>query len=364
MNNRHGGHLRISQLLKQYGGFTAVDRIDLEVTPGEFFSLLGPSGCGKTTTLRMIAGFEQPNDGVIYLDDVDLSETAPHQRNVNTVFQSYALFPHLTVGDNVAFGLRFSNVPKAEIPQRVRDALDMVQLAHLIDRKPGRLSGGEQQRVALARALVLNPALLLLDEPLGALDAKLKKGLRIELKQIQERVGITFVYVTHDQEEALALSDRMGVMNCGRIEQVGPPRQVYEEPVSTFVADFLGVANVLKARVTANSFEGGCRIALGPHELAATAGNIDAAGDIQIVVRPERVLVAGPERTGPNRLSGTIVRQVYSGPTTQLFVRLEGGEMLQAMVSNRGQEAGYAQGDPVSLSIPPDALRILRSSPN
>src|SRR6201993_831527 len=214
---------------------------------GEFFSMLGPSGCGKTTTLRLIAGFEQPTRGQILLDGNNMAYTPPHKRNVNMVFQNYALFPHLNVFDNVAFGLRRDKRPKAEIRTRVAEALELVQLTGLEKRKPGQMSGGQQQRVALARALVLKPAVLLLDEPLGALDAKLRKQLQVELKALQQQVGITFVYVTHDQEEALTMSDRIAVMSQGIVEQVGTPREVYDEPTTEFVADFLGISNMISA---------------------------------------------------------------------------------------------------------------------
>jgi spermidine/putrescine transport system ATP-binding protein len=241
-----GGHIDIVDLTKRFGEVTAVDNVSLEIASGEFFSLLGPSGCGKTTTLRMIAGFEKPTAGRIVLDGVDMQFTPPYKRNVNTVFQSYALFPHLNVADNVAFGLRRQRVGKHELRRRVAEALDLVQLGGLARRKPSQLSGGQQQRVALARALVLGPAVLLLDEPLGALDARLRRRLQIELKALQKNVGITFVYVTHDQEEALTMSDRIAVMNGGRVEQVADPRAVYEAPRSEFVADFLGVSNLME----------------------------------------------------------------------------------------------------------------------
>ena len=227
-----GGEIRLVGLVKRFEDVTAVDGIDLDVPGGEFFALLGPSGCGKTTTLRLVAGFEQPTDGRILLDGVDMARTPPHKRKVNTVFQSYALFPFLNVADNVAFGLRFQDVDKAEARRRVAEALALVQLQGLERRRPAQLSGGQQQRVALARALVLNPSVLLLDEPLGALDAKLRKALQVELKALQEAVGITFVYVTHDQEEALTMSDRLAVMAGGRIEQVGPPTELYEAPAT------------------------------------------------------------------------------------------------------------------------------------
>src|ERR1700759_5285107 len=231
------------------GGHAAVDGIDLDIASGEFFSLLGPSGCGKTTTLRLIAGFEQPTSGRIMLDGVDVSGVPPHRRNVNTVFQSYALFPFLSVSDNVAFGLKHRDVSKTELNRRVGEALELVKMTSFAKRRPGQLSGGQQQRVALARALVLNPAVLLLDEPLGALDAKLRRSLKVELKALQERVGITFLYVTHDQEEALTMSDRLAVMHEGRLAQVGTPREVYDAPASTYVADFLGVSNLMAVDV-------------------------------------------------------------------------------------------------------------------
>src|SRR5712691_3316582 len=238
-----GGEVQLVDLVKRFGDFTAVDGVNLHMPAGEFFSLLGPSGCGKTTSLRLIAGFERPTDGQILLDGVDMAETPPHKRNVNTVFQNYALFPHLDVYDNVAFGLRYKDVAKHDMRKRVLDALALVRLEGYEKRRPSQLSGGQQQRVALARALILNPAVLLLDEPLGALDAKLRKALQIELKGLQEQIGITFLYVTHDQEEALTMSDRMAVMSNGRIEQVGSPADVYERPATSFVAGFVGVSN-------------------------------------------------------------------------------------------------------------------------
>ena len=241
-----GGEVQLVDLVKRFGDFTAVSGINLQMPPGEFFSLLGPSGCGKTTSLRMIAGFERPTEGQILLDGVDMAQTPPHKRNVNTVFQNYALFPHLTVEENVAFGLRYKKASKQETKERVGRALELVQLGGFAKRRPTQLSGGQQQRVALARALILNPAVLLLDEPLGALDAKLRKRLQIELKALQEEVGITFIYVTHDQEEALTMSDRIAVMSQGQVEQVGPPQEIYEQPRTAYVADFLGVSNLME----------------------------------------------------------------------------------------------------------------------
>src|SRR5690348_15038933 len=239
------GHLVLRSLVKRFGDAVAVDQLDLDIAPGEFFSLLGASGCGKTTTLRMVAGFERPDEGAILLDGRDLTDVSPHRRPVNTVFQSYALFPFLDVRDNVAFGLKYHHLTRQQERERVGRALDLVEMGRFSSRKPHQLSGGQQQRVALARALVLEPTVLLLDEPMGALDAKLRKALQLELKSIQERFGITFVYVTHDQEEALTMSDRIAVMSGGRVEQIATPAAMYEEPQTVFVADFLGVSNLM-----------------------------------------------------------------------------------------------------------------------
>jgi spermidine/putrescine transport system ATP-binding protein len=354
-----GGEVRLVGLEKRFEDVTAVAGIDLDVPGGEFFALLGPSGCGKTTTLRLVAGFEQPTAGRILLDGVDLARTPPHKRKVNTVFQSYALFPFLDVADNVAFGLRFQDVGKAEARRRVAEALALVQLQGLERRRPAQLSGGQQQRVALARALVLSPSVLLLDEPLGALDAKLRKALQVELKALQETVGITFIYVTHDQEEALTMSDRLAVMAGGRIEQVGAPAQLYEEPATTYVAGFLGVANLFPA--TAKGADGGgrCRLRLGDFDLEAAGGDTAASGEVRVVIRPERVQLEPYGSSGPNRVPGMVERLVYQGPATQLVVRLANGESLQALVQNQGQPLTWQQGTAIAVHLPADALRVL-----
>jgi spermidine/putrescine transport system ATP-binding protein len=354
-----GGEVRLVGLVKRFDDVTAVDGIDLEIPGGEFFALLGPSGCGKTTTLRLVAGFEQPTAGRILLDGVDMARTPPHKRRVNTVFQSYALFPFLSVADNVAFGLRFQDVGKAEARRRVAEALALVQLQGLERRRPAQLSGGQQQRVALARALVLNPSVLLLDEPLGALDAKLRKALQVELKALQEAVGVTFVYVTHDQEEALTMSDRLAVMAGGRIEQVGAPAELYEAPANTYVAGFLGVANLMAAVSNPIPDGGGCRLRLGEFELEAAAGHTGASGQVRVVIRPERVLLEPYGSAGPNRMPAMVERLVYQGPATQLVVRLANGEPLQALIQNQGQDLPWRQGSAVAVHLPPDALRVL-----
>jgi spermidine/putrescine transport system ATP-binding protein len=356
---RGGGHVRLEGLEKRFNEVVAVDGIDLDIPSGEFFSLLGPSGCGKTTTLRMIGGFERPDEGRILLDGRDMAQTPPHKRPVNTVFQNYALFPHLSVADNVVFGLRLQRTGRDEARRRVSEALRLVRLEGYEERRPTQLSGGQQQRVALARALVLNPSVLLLDEPLGSLDAKLRKALQIELKSIQEEVGITFIYVTHDQEEALTMSDRIAVMSNGKVVQVGPPQEVYEAPATAYVADFLGVSNLMDARAEGAEADGRCRVRLGEFALVAAAGETDASGDVKMVIRPERIQVEDGRTDGENRIPGMVERTVYLGPTMQVIVQLPEGRVVQAMIPNRGEEHGFAQGAAVTLHLPPEDLRVL-----
>jgi spermidine/putrescine transport system ATP-binding protein len=356
-----GGEVTLVALTKQFADVTAVDGIDLQVASGEFFSLLGPSGCGKTTTLRMVAGFEQPTSGEIRLDGDDMAARPAHKRNVNTVFQSYALFPHLKVADNIAFGLKRAGVNRGEVRKRVAEAVELVQLTGLEKRKPAQLSGGQQQRVALARALVLKPAVVLLDEPLGALDAKLRRALQIELKALQEQIGLTFVYVTHDQEEALTMSDRLAVMNKGKIEQLGTPKDVYSEPATTFVADFLGISNLMAGQARGRAGEA-CAVSLGDFELRAACGDLDTQGATKLVIRPERVRLEAREfarSEDENRLPGMVERVVYMGAANHVLVRLAHGELITALVQDTGEAPRYAQGDPVSVHFPPDALRVL-----
>jgi len=357
-----GGEVELVNLVKAFGAARAVDGINLHIPGGEFFSLLGSSGCGKTTTLRMIAGFEKPTSGQILLDGVDMTGTPPHKRHVNTVFQSYALFPHLNVYDNVAFGLRRSKVGDEDVKRRVGEALELVQLTGFEKRKPAQMSGGQQQRVALARALVLKPAVLLLDEPLGALDAKLRKALQIELKQLQQQVGITFIYVTHDQEEALTMSDRIAVMSHGRVEQVAPPEEIYEAPSTVFVADFLGVSNLMMAMAEGADAEGRCRVRLGEFELRAGRGDQSMSGATKITIRPERVRLENHGSSGENRIPGMVERWVYLGNAVQLIVRLATGEKIQVLVQNTGDSIPFAQGTPVHAHLPADALRVLVDS--
>jgi spermidine/putrescine transport system ATP-binding protein len=293
------------------------------------------------------------------LDGIDVSAVPPHKRNVNTVFQSYALFPFLTVYDNVAFGLRNKRLPKAELDQRVYSALELVHLRQFERRRPGQLSGGQQQRVALARALVLQPAVLLLDEPLGALDAKLRRSLKVELKALQEQVGITFLYVTHDQEEALTMSDRLAVMRDGKIVQLGTPSDVYEEPADTYVADFLGASNLMEVDVVSRGPGARCEVRLGDTVLTAEHGGLDAPDRSHAVIRPERIKIEDFDTPGPNRVPAMVERLIYLGSATQVFLRLAAGCDVQVLMNNDGALQKLAQGTPVQAYLAPDALRVL-----
>jgi len=306
----------------------------------------------------MIAGFERPTEGQILLDEVDMAQTPPHKRDVNTVFQNYALFPHLTVEENVAFGLKYQKANKDETRKRVGDALELVQMSQFAKRRPNQLSGGQQQRVALARALILNPKVLLLDEPLGALDAKLRKRLQIELKALQEEVGITFIYVTHDQEEALTMSDRIAVMSQGRVEQVGAPKDIYESPATAYVADFLGVSNLMDA-AAGGVANGGCKVSLGDFELIAGQGDADTAGAAKITIRPERVEIEAQGTTGENRIPGMVERTVYVGSILQVILHIATGQTIQAWTPNTGAIPPYSSGDAVAVHFPRESLRVL-----
>jgi spermidine/putrescine transport system ATP-binding protein len=359
---RSSGAISVHGLRKEFEGVTAVDGIDVEIGAGEFFTLLGPSGCGKTTTLRMLAGFEQPTDGQILLDGVDVAQTPAHKRPVNTVFQNYALFPHLDVRKNVEYGLRWrKDVDSKTRAARVARALELVRLTEYAKRRPHQMSGGQQQRVALARALVLEPSVLLLDEPLGALDAKLRHSLRAELTSLQRNVGITFVFVTHDQEEALEMSDRLAVMDGGRIAQLGTPLQVYQEPCSEFVADFLGVANLMDVECLTGS--GATRtVRFGDFTLEAQVPDGCKAGPGRAIIRPECVEVGERGRDGGNRVPGMVDRAVFLGSTTQVSVRLPHGAVVQSLVTNASIHSGFTSGQAVSVHLPSEALRVLSTS--
>jgi spermidine/putrescine transport system ATP-binding protein len=343
---------------KRFGGFTAVDDLTLQIGRAEFFSLLGPSGCGKTTTLRIVAGFEQPTAGAVRLDGTDVARVPPYRRNVNTVFQSYALFEHLDVAENVAFGLRRRKVPKAEIARRVGEALELVALGTRARDRPAQLSGGMRQRVALARALVNRPSVLLLDEPLGALDLQLRKQMQVELKRIQREVGITFVYVTHDQEEALAMSDRIAVMSDGVVQQLGQPEDIYEHPGKAFVAGFIGISNLLPATVE----NGGVRLRTGVLIPAPVPDGVAHGTDVQLSVRPEKLLVDELE-DGMAAVEGTIAERVYMGTATQLIVELAPGSRLVALEQNTARARAddrWELGDRVRIGWWPEHGQVLR----
>jgi spermidine/putrescine transport system ATP-binding protein len=346
---------------------TAVDDLSLEIGEGEFFTLLGPSGCGKTTTLRMVAGFEEPSDGQVLIDGDDVVGLPPYRRPTNTVFQSYALFPHLSVHDNVAFGLKRKGTEKAEIERRVTEELDRVGLAAEAQRRPAQLSGGQQQRVALARALVNLPKVLLLDEPLGALDLKLRKGLQVQLKRIQREVGITFVYVTHDQEEALTMSDRIAVMDRGRIEQVGDPEEVYDRPASAFVAGFIGVSNLMPGKVSKAGGKGEVELDSGV-TVGADAGEFAEGEQIHAVVRPEKLLITPAEDkampTLPN-VEGMVESSLYLGTATQMLVRLPDGVVMTVLSPNSDEEERRHMpggGAKVRLSWAPEHMHLVQGN--
>jgi putative spermidine/putrescine transport system ATP-binding protein len=330
-----GSAVRLEGVVKRFGDVVAVDGVDLEVREGEFFSLLGPSGSGKTTCLRMIAGFERPTEGRVLLGGVDVGDLPPYERDVNTVFQDYALFPHMTVAENVGYGLMVRRAPKAERAARAEEALGMVRLAGFGDRKPAQLSGGQRQRVALARALVMRPQVLLLDEPLGALDLKLRQAMQVELKEIQQVVGLTFIYVTHDQEEALTMSDRLAVFNDGRVEQVGTPAEVYERPDTGFVAGFVGVSNVLEG-------DAATAIVGSPHPVTIRPEKIHLALDVNSAVAE-----------GECTATGVVTKVVYLGAVTRYTVTLdEGGELvvMQQNLRTSSMEALQVQGRRVRLT--------------
>jgi spermidine/putrescine transport system ATP-binding protein len=358
------GALSLTGLVKRFGEEVAVDGLDLEIGEGEFFSLLGSSGCGKTTTLRMIAGFEQPDEGSIVLDGRDLSQVPPHKRPVNTVFQSYALFPFLDVHDNVAFGLRYQRASGDDVRRRVGAALELVQMGSMAKRKPHQLSGGQQQRVALARALVLEPTVLLLDEPMGALDAKLRKQLQLELRSLQRTVGTTFVYVTHDQDEALTMSDRLAVLEKGKVMQVGTPSDVYSAPDNTHVATFLGSTNLWAGHVV-SADSSGLRCSVAGVELRVDGGTARAGEPVSVMVRPERVEVApdGEGVRGDNVLRGRVGTLTFRGAHTNVGLEC-GGLHLEAEVANVAGEPPpwLVEGGDVIVQLSPRALRVLETT--
>ena len=358
--NSARGDLQLTRLTKEYGDFKAVDDLTLTIPEGSFFALLGPSGCGKTTTLRMVAGLEEPTVGSIHLGSTDITTTKPYQRPINTVFQNYALFPHLTIFENIAFGLRRRGIK--DVDAQVNKVLDLVELPHLATRKPTQLSGGQQQRIALARAIVNRPALLLLDEPLGALDLKLRRQMQIELKWIQKEVGLTFVHVTHDQEEAMTMADTIAVMNEGKIEQMGSPADLYDNPKTAFVANFLGQSNLIKGAVTGNDGDSliaelfGQKISLPKSRSHAVDSSIYAG------IRPEKFRISRLDTpvTG-NVLSGGQIEDVsYIGVSTQYQVKMPWGQELMVFEQNDDGVAPFDKGDAVNISWAPIFTFALR----
>jgi spermidine/putrescine transport system ATP-binding protein len=358
--------VRLSQVVKRFGDVPAVDGIDIEIRDGEFFSLLGPSGCGKTTTLRMIGGFEQPTSGLIELQGQDVTWLPPYRRNVNTVFQNYALFPHLTIFENVAFGLRRKHVPDADVRARVRDMLRLVELPGYEARRPNQISGGQAQRVALARALINRPAVLLLDEPLGALDLKLRKQMQVELKRIQQEVGITFIYVTHDQEEAMTMSDRIAVMRRGRFEQLGDPEALYERPSTRFVAGFLGVSNLLPGRIEPSGGSYAVVRLADETRLRVPRAMTNGASDVEVGVRPEkiRMAAAGESQGDANVLVGTVRDASYLGVSTQYIVEAAGQRLTvyEQNVERTVHGSLHRPGEEVRLTWSPDHTFVIAAS--
>ena len=353
--------VRLVGVTKTFGpDVIAVDHIDLEVVDGEFFSLLGPSGCGKTTTLRMIGGFEEPTSGLIELNGEDVTWLPPYKRNVNTVFQNYALFPHLTIFENVAFGLRRKKVSDSDVKERVAQMLELVELRGFDKRKPGQISGGQAQRVALARALINRPAVLLLDEPLGALDLKLRKQMQIELKRIQQEVGITFIYVTHDQEEAMTMSNRIAVMNRGRYEQLGTPEDLYERPKTRFVASFLGASNLLHGKVVGTDGDYGTVRLDDSSTVRVPRVQLEGRTEVDVGVRPEKIRLVAAETeatAGANRLPGRVRSTAYMGVSTQYLVDLQNGNVVAVYEQNiaRAESSSLMRpGQDVTLAWSPD----------
>jgi len=354
--------IEIAGVSKVYdGGVRAVDTIEMDISQGEFFSLLGPSGCGKTTTLRMIAGFETPDVGAIRVDGDDITHVPAHKRDMGMVFQNYALFPHRTVAENVAFGLRMRGMDKATIASKVKAALEMVELAGLEDRRPGQLSGGQQQRVALARAIVIEPRVLLCDEPLGALDKKLRQQMQFELKQLQKTLGLTLVFVTHDQEEALAMSDRIAVMNCGRVEQIGTPVEIYDRPLTRFVADFIGDTNIFRGeRITTDV---GPALAVGRGLVVTLPARAPGTGVLSVALRPEKIGLspgkAGAVATG-SRARGMVESTNFLGGAVLYRIALDSGHRVLAQQPNAGAGDVFVPGQTVRLDWKPADLVVLK----
>ncbi|MEZ4561485.1 MAG: ABC transporter ATP-binding protein [Thermomicrobiales bacterium] len=356
-----GAQVFFDRIEKQYGAVMAVREVSLDIAPGEFVTLLGPSGSGKTTTLMMLAGFEIPTAGEIYVDKNPIAAVPPYRRNIGMVFQNYALFPHMTVGENIAFPLQMRKLGKSEIQQKTRDVLALVGLPGYEARYPRQLSGGQQQRVAVARALVFNPRVLLMDEPLGALDKQLRERLQLEIKALHDQLGVTIIYVTHDQEEALVMSDRIAVMNDGRIEQCGPPAELYDEPANRFVADFIGESNFIDGKVTTHEGSTTCVAVPGLGEVRAQRKpEVETGAGAALTVRPEKI-VATEERNlpGMNVVSGTVSEVIFVGEMRRYVVALPGGQELVLKAQNRSGVRSYQRGDPINVAWSIDDCRLV-----
>ena len=354
--------VELRKVSKKFGSFTALEEVSFDIAEGEFMTFLGPSGCGKTTCLRLISGFENPSTGEVFIAGKNVTHDPPYRRSVNQVFQSYALFPHLSVYENISFGLRMKKLAASDIKRRVDRIVEMTSLQEFADRKPAQLSGGQRQRVALARAVVCEPQVLLLDEPLSALDAKLRTQMRAELKQLQKRLGITFVFVTHDQEEALTMSDRIAVISCGRVEQIGTVNEIYYHPATRFVATFIGETNIVEAEIVGQGadvihcqMEGGMM-------LAVRAGTPAAGNNVLLSLRPEKIRLYRSQPQGQNIFSGRIVVQVFKGAVNDLTVAVSGGLELRALIANDGQqELAFQEGEEVFCRIQPEDINIVSS---
>ena len=352
--------VELRNVTKRFGAYEALKEASFEIRAGEFMTFLGPSGCGKTTCLRLISGFDTPTSGQIFLDGKDLTFEPPYRRDVNQVFQNYALFPHLTIYENIAFGLRMKKVPAAQIRERVDRVVKMTSLEAFIDRKPAQLSGGQRQRVALARAIVCEPKVLLLDEPLSALDAKLRTQMRVELKQLQKKLGITFIFVTHDQEEALTMSDRVAVINAGRVEQIGTVNEIYYKPATRFVASFIGESNIVEAEILRSEGELiHCRLE-GGLELAVRTPNPPAHSKVLLSLRPEKIRLTRENPGGRNSFPGTIEMEIFKGAVDDLTISVQGGLQLGAVLTNDGQaESDLHEGERVFARIQPEDIHIV-----
>jgi spermidine/putrescine transport system ATP-binding protein len=354
--------VELRKVSKKFGSFTALEEVSFDIAEGEFMTFLGPSGCGKTTCLRLISGFENPSTGEVFIAGKNVTHDPPYRRSVNQVFQSYALFPHLSVYENISFGLRMKKLAASDIKRRVDRVVEMTSLQEFADRKPAQLSGGQRQRVALARAVVCEPKVLLLDEPLSALDAKLRTQMRAELKQLQKRLGITFVFVTHDQEEALTMSDRIAVISCGRVEQIGTVNEIYYQPATRFVATFIGETNIVEAEIVDKGadvihcqIEGGMTLAVRP-------GTPAAGSSVLLSLRPEKIRLYRSRPQGQNVFSGRIVVQVFKGAVNDLTVAVSGGLELRALIANDGQqELVFQEGEEVFCRIQPEDINIVSS---